>query len=74
MKLWEVEVIQPKRKDKRKSRYRIIYTVHAKTAAAAEKRVRQHDIYAERDDKIGYIRESTRTIFDARYFSISPYA
>lgn len=72
MKLWDVEVIQPKQKDRRKSRFRIIYIVHAKTAAAAEKRVRLHDIYAKREDTIGYILESKSTIFDARYFHIAP--
>lgn len=71
MKLWTVEVIQPKRTDRRKSRFRILYTVHAKSALAAKK-VMLDSVYVNRDETIGKIVPTSTAIFNPRYFSIGP--
>lgn len=71
MRLWKVPVIQPKRKDKRKSRYKIVYIVHAEDAAEAELAIRE-SVYASDGEAIGKVTESKSSIFGAQYFDIPP--
>ena len=71
MKLWDVQVIQPKRKDRRRARFKVVYTVHAKSVAEV-RRLLLASVYDKDGETIGTIVEVKYTIFNSRYFSISP--
>lgn len=70
MKLWNVEVIQPKKTDRRRARFRIVYTVYAKTEKAAEKAIRKTAYVSDRDT-VGRISPSDSVVFNPRYFAIA---
>lgn len=70
MRLWNVEVIQPKKMDRRRARFRVVYTVYAKTAKAAEKAIR-NTAYVSAGDTVGSITRSGSVVFNPRYFPIA---
>jgi hypothetical protein len=80
MKIFNVTIVDPKPEDRRKTRFKIVYCVHAKTKVEARgiltRSVHMLNVHAGKfgepnGRKIVKIVESKQTILSSTYFTIS---